>query len=84
MFTYNVGYAGSGAGAKAMAQYLLSSTLDQKLSAAARYYAGEMPPLLSPLDQLGQAVHRGEMAFSEALDELVRDAVAKLSPDAEF
>ena len=83
MFTYSVGYAGSGAGAKAMAQYLLSSTLDQKLSAAARYYAGEMPPLLSPLDQLGQAVHRGEMAFSEALDELVRDAVAKLSPDAD-
>ena len=63
---------------------LLSSTLDQKLSAAARYYAGEMPPLLSPLDQLGLAVHRGEMAFSEALDELVRDAVAKLSPDADF
>jgi hypothetical protein len=37
VLTYAVGYAGSAAGSLAMAQYLGAPTLDQELSAAARY-----------------------------------------------
>jgi hypothetical protein len=71
VLTYSVGYAGSGAGAKAMAQYLLASTLDQKLSAAARYYGGEMPPTPTLLEDVAQRLNRGEIDFDEAVAELV-------------
>ena len=77
MLTYAVGYAGSGAGSLAMAQYLGAPTLDQGLSAWSRYYAGDVPLHLSQTEIMGQAIHRGEMEFSEALAQLMRDEIAR-------
>jgi hypothetical protein len=72
MMTYKVGYAGSDAGAKAMAEYLLADTLDQQISAAATYYmAQQMPELPTLADDLGQTLNRGEISFEEALAELI-------------
>ena len=71
--TYKVG-AGSGGGA--YIAYLLSKAVadGHKMDAVARYYAGRDAgqAALSPVDDLGQAVHAGDIGFSEALDELIR------------
>ena len=81
MLTYSVGYAGSAAGSLAMAQYLGAPTLDQEMSAAARYYAGEVPLHLSETEQLAQAVHDGDMKFSEAIAEMMQAELAQLPDD---
>jgi hypothetical protein len=81
VLTYSVGYAGSGAGSMAMAQYLGAPTLDHQMSAAARYYGGEVPLHLSETEELAQAVHAGEIVFSAALDELMQAELARLPAD---
>jgi hypothetical protein len=84
VLTYSVGFAGSAAGALAMARYLSAPTMDQDLSAAARYYGGEIPVHLSETEILGQQIHAGEIEFSEALDMLVRRELAQLPGDFEM
>ena len=64
-----------------MAQYLGAPTLDQEMSAAARYYVGEVPLHLSATEQLAQAVHDGDMKFSEAIAEMMQAELAQLPDD---
>ena len=83
--TYKIG---TGTGGGAYVRYLLSKAqeLGHALDATARYYAGrEAAPEvdLSPLDELGRALHAGEIDYDQALSDLVRAEMASL-PDAEL
>ncbi len=83
--TYKVG-AGSSGGA--YVKYLLSKAIEagHKLDAAARYYAGQAvePATLSPIDELGKALHAGDVSYSEALAELIRTEIALLPTGADL
>ena len=76
MLTYRVGHGGA-AGATAMSNYLHMETLAPEQGEAAVYYLGRVPPLPETLvEQLGREVHEGGIAYSEALDMLLRAEVA--------
>ena len=90
MLTYRIGTVSpSSQGGMAMAEYLAGEALapDQaetdRAATAAQYYGGDAP-LLSPfetlVEQLGAAVHVGEVAFSDALGELAAADTAAMTP----
>ena len=81
--TWRVG-AESSSGSVAYATYLQGETLKHEREAATRYYLGEVPPQpTTRLEELGQAIDRGEVGHAEVLDELVRAALAALPAGAD-
>ena len=76
MLNYRVAYASSGAAARSLADYFEREALRQtpEQERYARYLGGEAPPL-SPVESLGKAVAEGEIAYSEALDGLLHEAL---------
>ena len=81
--TWRVGVA-SASGSVAYATYLQGETLRHEHEAAARYYAGEVPPLpASQLEALARAVDRGAIGYAEALGALIRAELAALPAGAD-
>lgn len=80
--TWRVG-AESASGSVAYATYLQGETLRHERGAATRYYLGEVPPQpTTRLEELGQAIERGQVGHAQALDELVRAELAALPTGA--
>ena len=76
MLTYRVGHGGA-AGATAMSNYLHMETLAPEQAEAAAYYLGAVPPMPDTLlEDLERQVHDGGIAYSEALDLLMRAGLA--------
>ena len=81
--TWRVG-AESASGSVAYATYLQGETLKHEREAATRYYLGEVPPQpTTRLEELGQAIDRGEVEHVAALDELIRGELAALPAGAD-
>jgi hypothetical protein len=67
-----------------MGRYVTEETLSvAHAEERARYYGAEHAPP-SPLDQIAAEIHRGEVAFADALDALIQEEITALSHDADF
>jgi hypothetical protein len=81
VLTYRVGHGGA-AGATAMSNYLHMETLAPEQAEAAAYYLGAVPPMPDTLvEDLERQVHDGGIAYSEALDLLMRARLAASGSD---
>jgi hypothetical protein len=82
VLTYQVGVAGASAKTgEAMAEYLTKETLTTERTEMARYYAGEaMPEPASLVEELGQALNRGDMEYGDAMNALVEAELAAVPP----
>ena len=81
MLTYRVGHGGA-AGATAMSNYLHMETLAPEQAEAAAYYLGAVPPMPDTLmEDLERQVHDEGIAYSEALDLLMRAGQAASGSD---
>lgn len=73
MLRYKTGVAGSAATASAAARYFMEEALKPENELLAKYYSGEATLEQSTgMDDLAQAVLGGDLAYSEAVDMLLR------------
>lgn len=78
MLTYATIAAGDPSSTGAITRHLLTQTLPKEVSDLARYYAtGTGTPEDRAVAELAQAVAEGGLRYSEALDELLRDDLAR-------
>src|ERR1700733_15042557 len=84
MFRYRVAYMGSKAAGRSMAEYKEQETLAvDTQNELVTYYSSETEPL-SAIDQLGRAVATGEMTYSEALGEMMRQEIGIANGDTDL